>query len=410
MSDAQKKVLKRVLSIVFSILVLAYIVYQVYLITDEGLDTEVAYSYTLSDTVDADTFIVRNESYIKAASTEGTVISIINDGNRVSKGETVAAQFADETAASNYAQMTDLKANLERYQRLNSQSSSYAVNVSTMNSKVAESVMDLVSSVEAGDLTELENKVYDVREKVITRQIATGEDVPLDSLISDLTTQYKTLSAKGATHTDITSSSSGYYYGGTDGYESTVNYDEVASLTASDIETVLTAEPGKVPSTAIGKVYTSFDWYMLAAVSTDEARNLSVGDTVTVNLPYSAVSSVPATVFAINPEEGTEKTAIVLKCNYMNSDIAQLRKEYAEIVIHSYTGLKVKSSAIRVNEDGEKGVYVKSGNICTFKKLDIIYTEDDYVLSKVSEDSDYLALYDNVILEGKGLYDGKIIS
>ena len=410
MTDAQKQNLKRVLTIFFSVLALVYIVYQVHLITDEGVATEVAYSYTESDTVNTDTFIVRKESYIKTGTTDGTIISIINDGNRVSKGEAVAALFNDEAAAENYAQITSLKENLERYQRLNSQNGSYAVDISAMNSNIADSVIDLVASVDDNDFTSLQDNIYNVRDEIVTRQVATGEDVPLDSLIANLTEDYETIVKQGTSHTDITSSDSVYYFGGTDGYENTVDYDKVTELSVTDINNILEAEPEKVPDTAIGKVFTNFDWYMLCVVDTNHAGDLGVGDTVTVNLPYSAVSSVPASVVAVNAAQDDKKTAVILKSNYMNSDIAQLRKEYAEIVIKSYTGLKVRSSAIRVNDDGEKGVYVKEGNICTFKKLDIIYQEDDYVLSKTSEDSDYLALYDNVILEGKGLYDGKIIS
>ena len=58
-----------------------------------------------------------------------------------------------------------------------------------------------------------------------------------------------------------------------------------------------------------------------------------------------------------------------------------------------------------------------TGNIVRFKKLDVIYTGDDYVVSKmIKEDTydenkvPYLKIYDAVILEGKDLKDGKLIS
>jgi hypothetical protein len=34
-----------------------------------------------------------------------------------------------------------------------------------------------------------------------------------------------------------------------------------------------------------------------------------------------------------------------------------------------------------------------------FKKVDVIYRGDDYVISKASADDDYLALYDDIIVE-----------
>jgi hypothetical protein len=94
----------------------------------------------------------------------------------------------------------------------------------------------------------------------------------------------------------------------------------------------------------------------------------------------------------------------------MNPDVASLRHETAEIVIASHTGLKIPSSALRVNDDGEKGVYVLSGNIAKFRKVNIVYSEDDFVLSRTEEGQEgYVRLYDNIITEGKDLYDGKIV-
>jgi len=145
-------------------------------------------------------------------------------------------------------------------------------------------------------------------------------------------------------------------------------------------------------------------------VNTNEIGDLSVGKEITVNLPYSAVNSVQAEVAAINAASGDKKTALILKSNYMNSDIAKLRKEEVQIVKDTKEGLKINAKAIRVNEEGEKGVYVKSGNVCKFKKLDIIYYGDGWVLSSQKEESGYVSLYDEIILEGKDLYDGKVIA
>ena len=51
-----------------------------------------------------------------------------------------------------------------------------------------------------------------------------------------------------------------------------------------------------------------------------------------------------------------------------------------------------------------------SGNIAKFRKVNIVYSEEDYVLSLAEEGQDgYVRLYDNIITEGKDLYDGKVL-
>ena len=61
-------------------------------------------------------------------------------------------------------------------------------------------------------------------------------------------------------------------------------------------------------------------------------------------------------------------------------------------------GLKVPRSAIRFQGD-QKGVYVILGKDVTFKKINVIYEGDDYVLSENTSNEDYLLLYDQILLE-----------
>ena len=53
-------------------------------------------------------------------------------------------------------------------------------------------------------------------------------------------------------------------------------------------------------------------------------------------------------------------------------------------------------------------MYIKSGTQAQFVKIERIYSTEDYVIVRDTTDkSGYLSLYDNVIVEGKDLYDGK---
>ncbi|MBR6512280.1 MAG: hypothetical protein IKT24_02250, partial [Clostridia bacterium] len=172
----------------------------------------------------------------------------------------------------------------------------------------------------------------------------------------------------------------------------------------------LAAEPKAVPEDAVGRIVKEFNWYLITVVESKQVSGLKTGRSITVNLPYSSISSIDAKVYAMSENRDTGEIALVLSCNLMNPDVASLRHEAAEIVIASHTGLKIPTSALRVNDDGDKGVYVLSGNIAKFKKVNIIYSEKDFVLSKAEEGQDgYVRLYDNIITEGKDLYDGKVV-
>ena len=58
----------------------------------------------------------------------------------------------------------------------------------------------------------------------------------------------------------------------------------------------------------------------------------------------------------------------------------------------------------------QAGVYIRSGNVVAFRKIEQEYSEPaDYVICKETDESGWLHLYDDVIVGGRGLYDGKII-
>lgn len=413
MNAKTKQQLWRLLLLGLSVLVLVYIVYQFYLAAHEPVRTEVARQTTVKDTVDTELFVVRDEGFLETTS-DGILIPLIPSGSRVAAGEGVVAVFDSEDAASRYAERNQVEENLARYTRLNQQKGTYAVNLNALGKRISQDVIDLAELVDNGDLTDMQDQVYDVRDQILARQIATGEAVALDNKVTELTSRQKSLSKAGEGYDTLVSEDSGFFIDSVDGYELATKYSKVSKLTPEDVEDLLKSDPEEVSDKVIGKVSKNFDWYLLCSLDSDKAKTLKKGDSVTIDLPYSAVRSVSATVASKSKANKKDKVAVVFKCNRMNAYIASLRKEEGEIILKTYTGLKIPESAVRTNADGKTGVYVLEGNIARFKQLRTVYTEDDYLISSETpqegEKGDYVSLYDAVILGGKDLYDGKILN
>ena len=121
-------------------------------------------------------------------------------------------------------------------------------------------------------------------------------------------------------------------------------------------------------------------------------------------------SAVPVTVYACN-KDSKGNLAVVFRCDYMSEELSTIRKETVEIQMVEHTGLKVPKRAIIVDENQQAGVFVRSGNIVSFRKIEQKYSEPaDYVICKEIDEDGYLRLYDDIIVGGRGLYDGKIVS
>ena len=117
----------------------------------------------------------------------------------------------------------------------------------------------------------------------------------------------------------------------------------------------------------------------------------------------------------VAPQEGenASQTAIIMKCSRVNSKLIGMRHIVADIEINSYLGLKISPAAVRFTEEGS-GVYVLEGGRVQFKNIDILYEDEDFVLCRIVEEHEEnagnpLLIFDEVIIEGVDLYDGKII-
>ena len=62
--------------------------------------------------------------------------------------------------------------------------------------------------------------------------------------------------------------------------------------------------------------------------------------------------------------------------------------------------MKVPREALRFNKNNEKGCYVLWGQRVLFKKVDPIFESDEYLLSKLTSNEEYVCVYDDIIIEG----------
>ena len=228
------------------------------------------------------------------------------------------------------------------------------------------------------------------------------------------------------------SKTTGYFVNNVDGYENVLKYDEIENITTKMIDDAISSEKQPEGSYA-GKIINSFNWYMVCTVTSKDVQDLDEGKYVTVRFLNSSSVEEKAEIVAINTES-KDKVALVLKCNNVTSKVFPLRKEKVKIITDSVRGYSINKDAIRTI-DGQNGVYVLRGKIINFRYVDILYTDSDFVLVRTFEDESnlvaeqrakakengsdsekdnfdinkYIRLYDEVILKGSDLSDGKIV-
>lgn len=103
--------------------------------------------------------------------------------------------------------------------------------------------------------------------------------------------------------------------------------------------------------------------------------------------------------------------AVVFCCDYMSAELSDIRLEQVQILVKQHSGLRVPDEAVQFNEAGEAGVFVQEGNMIKFKRIQVKYhsNKENYSICAVVEEDGYLQVFDDVVMEGKNLYDGKIV-
>ena len=397
-----------ILYVVIALLFIAFFLYQVFKINYEPVKTEVALEKTVSASAVTQAFIVRDEYPIEASVT-GTLVPLVEDGKRVASGDNVAVVFTNDDAAKTYNEIKDLEKKIEYYASLQNKVGVQTADITPLDERIYSACGDFVAAVNRGKIDSLKSYADKIRDAVTSRQLSTGAVIDPSVKLAELNTQLEQLKAKNIGYSTITAPHPGYYISVADGYESTVNYADVPKLRTAEITEILN-NPSKSDNSDkyMCKLVDGFNWYFLCIVDYDDAVKLQKGETVDVAFTMTTAEPLKATVVNI-AETVDYKTAVALKSNLMNTEYAGLRNEQIRITFDKHTGYQISNKAIR-EVDGQKGVYVLSGNIVKFKKINIAYSDSEYsIVNNPENEKGFVELYDEVITEGVDLYDGKII-
>lgn len=388
-------------------LLASYIIYQAVIASKSEMETQFALYETVYKTIDTTAFVVRDEMFIKN-NTNGTRVSFAGNGARVARGDTVSIVFESPDDAASYLKISELEESIAHYTELSGQANFQTMNINTLSSKIDDELVDFLEARDRRDYKDAIDSARVFRDSVTGKQIAIGSSLDFSKQLATLQNELDTLKQAEYKYTEIKSESAGYYIHGSDGYENVLMHSDIDNITVKDVENALNSKPSDVASDVVGRVVSSFKWYLVCAVDTAETVNLSYNRDIYINIPYQGVERLPVTLYKIGERTG-DKTMLILSCDLMNDAISDIRIENIEIITEEYRGYKIQNSSIRTVE-GEKGVYVVRGNLLGFRKIRVLYSTDSYsIVDNPNGDSDYIKLYDKVVTKGVELYDNKLL-
>lgn len=396
----------KVLRIIIGIIAIVFVVHQIYSSAYKPITTVSAEYYTAVEGFQINAIVIREEKIIKC-DTDGTLHFTLSNGERVSKNGTIANIYSSAETSATVTRIEQLKTRIADIEEIQSYNDVEATDIKLTNTKVNNSLNKLLRSIAAGNYQNVEEESVELLTNISRKQMITGEQTDLSSRLDQLKNELDGLEASlPAPLGSITTEQSGYFVSNNDGYENVLSCEKIDDITPEYLDSL---KPKKIPDNAIGKIVSDYTWYIAAKVNISDSLKYKEGDELVLRTSLKLSPEINVKVEKINSSKKDSTAVIIFSCQQMNSELATMRKGSMTIVNKVHSGLKVPAKALRFQND-KAGVFVRSGMTLKFVEVNVIYRTDEYIIcEQEASNKSVLRLYDDVVVKGKKLYDGKIV-
>ena len=393
------------IKLALAFLAIAFLLNQVVSAFYKPVTTESVVFYTANNGFKITGVIIRNEILVTNDNT-GVLHFLISDGERVSKNGTIANIYGSEAASITLSQIETLENKIKDINDILSFNDLEAANLELINTRVNKNLNSLVMSAANDNFGEVPKTSEELLFALNRRQAAMGNTASFAGQLEALNSQLAALKS-GLTGVigDVKATQSGYFLSKTDGYEAVLDANKLSDVTPEFLNNL---SYNKNAANVVGKIVSDYEWYIAAKVSISESHNYKEGDSLKIYTSVKSSPVLPVTVKQINASSSSSDAVIIFACNEMNAELASMRSGPMTVVSREYSGLKVSKKALRV-VDGQTGVYIVKGMQAKFVPIEILYSTDNMMICNKLDTDGQLRLYDQVIVKGRNLYDGKII-
>ena len=421
------------------LVILAYVGYQILHLVNPPNTYETVLTATVEDKVEADGVLLFEEMVIPGS---GDLGYLVEDGARVSAGTVVAEVYTNSGQSALRAALDGLNEQIELLRRAENVSSTQ---VDTMIQERTTALYDLLDAADRGALAAMDEgrEAYLLAQNKIL--VVTGEASDFASQIAALQAEAAQLQSQLGTPAAVTAPLTGYFVRSASTRQLTQPAEAILAMDPAALRSALDTGLDAALTGCAGKMVSGFSWRYCGVCTAEAGRKLLRADgtpltsTVHIRFPGQTDEALPAKLNEVTIDEAAGLARFVLTCDSVTGDVLRLGQAEAEVIVSETTGLRVPAAAVHYvleseaasSEAGEAdsavpagenyipGVYVKFGNLARFCRIDPVddahplVTDGTYIIvppkgtaGSVSE----VRLYDQVIVEGQNLYDGKLLS
>ena len=395
--------LMKILPIAVLTAVLVYFAVQLYNYLSDPVNTTLVVAGQAEDTIALNGWLLRDEEVLPAQS--GTLSRVRQEGERVGVGQVLARVYANDGALQTVSQIETLELQLQQLQfALTSYLNPDAA--LKLDTSITGDILTLRQSLTGGDYTAAEGDIAPLKAAVLKRDHSYASQEEIQTEIKSVEGQIKSLEAS-LSGTTVTARASGTYSAVCDGYETVLTKAFLEEVTPGELARLRPVDE----QSNMGKLIYGDTWYYVVTLAEEQANVIRGRGSVTLRFAKGFDQNLQMRVVSVSAAENGQ-AAVTLSCRKYLAQTTLLRHQAADIILRTYTGLRVPSNALRVSSDGVTGVYCVDGVTAAFRPVTVLYQGQGYALVQPADgvdDTQTLRTGDEVIATAGELHEGKVI-
>lgn len=406
-----KPIILKILVGLFACCLLIGIIHQIYLKISFPYDTLVVYSSAIDKTASGNGVIFKDEIVLDYQNYDGVVRNLYSNGSRVAAKSEVAKIYKTQEDVLKMHKIDILEKEIASLKEDQSPGVLQDTNIKSIQKQINSRYYNLMTNIKSGNLT----GVIDEKERITAlfnkRQIITNQISDFNASINKLILEKKTIEESiNSRPSSVKTPKSGYFVDSVDGYEESCSLNKANDITLDKIDDLFNLKTDSNINSGIGKIITNPK--LLYKVSLPAKVVSDIKFKTECKIKFDEIGEeINATFEDVKIERDSDKALATFSIDIMTKRLSSLRKSKADIIFKTYEGINIPKTAVRSNDNGEVGVYTVNNMSMKFKKIDVLFEDENYLLCKINNEdtNEYVREYDNVIVKGRDLYDNKPI-
>ncbi len=396
------------------IFALFFLLISIFFRAGDNVTTYTALNGSLEEYVLADGYIFRDQEIV-VSPYNGYFECVAEEGERVVEGATLAAVYEEQVDPAVTEEIAETEDKIVRLESDRTSSDVYSGSAVKIELNIAETAQNLTQVRDNNSFSDIALGKQTIDDYIAEKQESLENGKTKEERLSELKGRLDELESSGLYDKEyIYSPRAGVFSSKIDGYEEALSIDMLGDATPkylndiekNDVSMGTTVEAGE----NVCKIIDNYEWYFVGLITEKEADNFEVGQSVSIKFYDLSDSMVSGTVTAVSNPEGGKVAVTIYSTEYVSS-IYTTSVVSAEILTQSVNGIKVPSQSLRVI-DGQQGVYVVRLGVARFVPVNLLYNNKEWAVIESITVEDYaetLKIYDEVIVNTKGIEDGKVV-